>query len=556
MKKLLVFIIFIISITAQAMDVEIKVSPNEPVAGDPFNVTFVISSDEGSDPAISFDPMNVEVLSRDQTGVSTRTTYINGKLSVERNVSITYEMVSNSPGSAYLRQIKIELAGETKRLPTKRISILRQARRSKDIFAMAVVDKNEVYVNESLLVRYYLYNKVPVTSYDIKKFPKLGKFLKRYHQERTSPERVQYKGEIYTRRIIYTAQVFAEKPGQYKIDPITLLIQYPDRNKDPFSNLGLGMGFRSMRKKTVRSKAIKIDAKMLPVDNVPPHFTGLVGKHDFQMKINKAKYLVNEPVEIKFTVKGPGALELFESPKILNDSNLEEFETNSDLKIDQNFIGTKTFDMTYLGRGPVNITGGQIPMSYFDPVSEKFVTVNLDFNGITVVGSPAKKVIDQKPEATKVTEPTKSKEVIKEVEKLPTFIPIYKLTNTYIYKSKHINLILFGVLLVLIGFKTWKYMSNKSYVAPTPIAIIKRDGVSYSNLYSLISLINNSRDKDMLEIVKDSNLSNKAKNYFMKLIEECEREFKSNENHSNRKINKKYLSEFEKLIKSKYESIS
>ena len=76
--------------------------------------------------------------------------------------------------------------------------------------AIIIVALGIAFVGESILVRYYLYNRVTVNTTDIKKFPKLNKFLKRYHQERMVAEKVRYNGEIYTRRVLYTAQLLLE----------------------------------------------------------------------------------------------------------------------------------------------------------------------------------------------------------------------------------------------------------------------------------------------------------------------------------------------------------
>lgn len=559
MEKILVLLsFFILNIcTSFAADLSVEVNPPDVIKGEAFTVTFSITSEDGDDPDISFNPLGVEVISRNQTGVSTRTTYINGKLSVERKITVEYEMVSNALSYGYLRDIKVEVAGKVLKHPTVRIQVLSQPRQNPAIFALAVIDKSELFVKESLLVRYYLYNKVPISSYDIKKFPQLNKFLKRYHQERTNPERVEYKGEIYTRRIIYTAQVFAEKSGKYKIDPITLYVQYPYRQQDPFSNLGLGMGFRSMRNKTVRSNLIEIEAKELPSENVPSHFTGLVGKHEFKLKLNKSKFLVNEPVEVKFAVKGTGALEIFEAPKLLSNSSLEEFESNSDLKIDENFQGTKTFDMTYLGREAMEIKGGIIPLSYFDPEQMKFVTVNLQMDAIKIYGEAVSRSSNSPSETKKEEAPSKTSSPATVIEKPnELFLPIYRVINTYRYQSRNINIVLLVVIFIFGLYKLKDYVGGRSYAEVSPIRAIKKEGVTYSNLHGLISLLNNDKNQDMLTTINESNLSKNAKDYFIKLVLDREAEFKQGASVPEITVNKKYLSEFEKLIRNKNENIS
>jgi len=296
MKYILLLLLFISSI-AYGDEVQISYEPKDPVLGESLNVTFQVITKDGTDPVITFNPQGLEVQSKQETGVSTKTTYMNGRLTVERSISIVYEMIPNRVGSVYLTDINVDINGKTLKHKTIRMNVLRQARRAKDIMAVAVVDKDSAFVGESILVRYYLYNKISVTSTDIKKFPKLDKFLKRFHQEQMRAERIQVGNDIYTRRIIYTAQLFAEKPGVYKIDPITLNVQYSERSSR-YNSFGFGM--QKQKSRTISSKPIEMTIKQLPLDNIPPDFTGLVGKHDFKLSLNKNKFVVNEPIEIKF----------------------------------------------------------------------------------------------------------------------------------------------------------------------------------------------------------------------------------------------------------------
>lgn len=549
MKKLFLFLMLIVSNICFAANVEISVNPINPVVGETFTVTFSIYSESSDEPAISFNPLGAEVVSRGSYGVSTRTTYVNGKLSVERKITVDYELMANAGGEVFLRDIKVEMGGQTYSHPTKRISIYKEALKTPEIFVKAEVSKSELYVNESMLVRYYLYSKHGVSNIEIKKFPQLDNFLKRYHDERVAAQRVEYDGELYNRKVIYTAQLFAQKEGLYTVDPITMIVQYSERSNDPFS--GIGFGFSQLRKKTILSEPVKIKVKKLPFENVPSSFTGLVGKHEFELNAIKNKYLVNEPIEISFKVKGPGALELLEAPVILSNANLEELVSNTDLKIDQDFMGMKTFDITYLGRGPVKEGAKKIPFTYFDPDSEKFVTVELDFKGVEVVGQAIAKINESKSNSAPSQAQNSDSPKTFDVKETPAFIPFYKLVNTYRYQSKNILILLLIIFVLITTLRFKEYFSNRAYTPPSVIKIVKTQGVNYSKLFSLLSLIRQKDDKDLKDIINNSKLSKKAKVYFEKLMHDCEKEFQGSSSIQNISVNKKFLAEIEKIIKKK-----
>jgi hypothetical protein len=391
-----IIIIFLLTLScAFGFEVSTSFNPEYPVKDEPFQVIFEIKSEKGGTPTISFDPMGVELIDRQNLGSSTRTTYINGKLSTSRTMRIAYKFMPKRTGTIYIRNIKVEMNNQSKSVSTLSKTVLLEPARPRNIFALAEVDKDEAFVNESILVRYYLYNKVNVTTTDIVKFPALDKFMKRFHQEKQRPERVRYNGDIYVRRIIYTAQLFAKKAGDYRIDPIVMNVSYTDRKLDPFDNLGFGGGFGRRRSQEVRSKPIEIKIKQLPT-NIPSDFTGLVGEHAFSLKMNKSKFVVNEPIELKLTISGEGALELFDKPVILRNEAIEEFEVSSDLQLGQNFNATKTFDYTYLGRQNLNLEKEEITFSYFEPKDLKFKTVTLNLPKIIIAGGVQSKSYEGK----------------------------------------------------------------------------------------------------------------------------------------------------------------
>lgn len=542
--KILILLITLLVNTAFADEVQISVYPKEPVMGESFNVTFKVISKEATDPIINFNPSSgLEVTGREEAGVTTSTTYINGHLSVERSASIVYEMISTTSGSKYLRNINIDLNGKQIKHKNIRIRVLKTAKKPKSVMAVAEVDKEEAFVGESILVRYYLYNRVTVNTTDIKKFPKLNKFLKRYHQERITAQKVRYNGEIYTRRIIYTAQLFADRAGDFKIDPITLRVQYYPNRANSYSGFGIGLGLRRQMSTTVTSKPILIKVKKLPVATMPKYFTGLVGKHEFVLTQNKNKFLVNEPIELKFSVKGKGALELFEAPNFLDNPAIEEFDTSSDLVVANDFSATKTFNITHLGRDSVRIPETKIPLSYFDPEKKEYVTVNVDLKAIIVAGS--EQYVPSK-ENKRPGQGIKRKNIPTPKVENRNLTPIYKLTNSYIYNSKYINFILLLILLILSGFGILKYIKNNKNKEDDLIKEIKKEGADFGRLHELISRLGEGHD--MREIIEQSQLNRETKDSFIKLIDRCEKDYAKNGVSKKYKIKPKHLSNIIKMI--------
>ncbi len=543
MKFVLISLFMVFNVYGK--DIKIKVNPERPIYNEPFTIEFTIKAQTNDEPVISFKPFGLDVISRSETGTSTRLTYINGKSTLEKTHSISYEVTAPRPGGVFLQNIVVELGGKVLKHPTFKLNILKEALKSRDIFVRAEVVKDEVYVGEQVLIRYYLYSldSIPIQNYEIRRFPKLDKFLKRFYQEPASVSRVRMDGRIYKKKIIYTAQVYADKPGDYKIDAISLKVYYANRN-NPFRNYGINFGFSSRsRTKILSSKIVRIEAKTLPAVGMEKYFTGLVGKHSFSIKQNKNRFIANEPVEISLTVMGGGALELFESPSIIIDPSFEEFEKSEDFKIQKNFTAIKIINYTYLGRENVSLPARKIPLSYFDPVTEKYVTVELELGSIIVAGASAKSpMTTQKPKAEdkKDSISTPIAPVVKY-----EFKPLLKVLNTFIYGIEHVfwGLLIFSV--SIFGFLIFKTVKNKDSKKLSLFESIYKNGLTYQSLHRVLKL--DDDHKNMTSSIHELKLSSDAEKYFVNLVEDFNKEYTSSDAITDIKINKKYFKELEKV---------
>ena len=388
MKKIIAFFTLLLSMTIFAKDLKIKTSTKTPVVDEIFNLEVSINADQDDNPKVDFDVIGLEVISKSPGSYTSRTTYINGKYSSESSITYSYELMAKKPGFAYIRNIRAETKSKVLKHSSISLNVLKEARKAQPIFARAELSKTQAYVGESVIIRYYLYNKsnTPINSSDVKKFPKLGRLLKRYHQEKISPERVEINGELYTRRVIYTAQVFPQEAKDYKIDPIVFRVSY-SKASNSFNNFGFGLRLGRQSVKTVRSKPITLSVKGLPGANVPSDFTGLVGEHSFNLKINKNRFIVNEPIEITLEVVGSGALETYEAPSLFKSDSIEEFEKNSELNLSSDFSANKTVQYTYLAREGISLDEKVISFSYFDPDDASYKSKKVKIDSIKVAGN-------------------------------------------------------------------------------------------------------------------------------------------------------------------------
>lgn len=517
MRWFLIFFTILNFSQAFANDVKIEINPPKPVMGETFQVYFRIFTESDVEPEINFSPSGVEVIGKSNQGISTRTVYANGKLTVTREMTYVYDLVASRTGTAFLRDVTIQVGGKILRPASVAIKILKEPEVMPEIFVMAEVPKKEVFLGEGIVVRYYLYSRVIANNIDVKKFPKLNNFLKRFLQDPDRSERVSVDGQLYIRNQIYAAKVFPEKTGELRIDSLQLSAMVPTVNRgDPFSNFGLS---REYRNKSISSEPVKIIVKPLP-EPVPSHFTGLIGKHEFEIQFGKNKLIVNEPLEVKLTVSGGGALENLEAPAILKNQGLEEFETNGDLKISNADLATKTFDYTYLAKENLNLPASSVVLSYFDPASMKYVPITLSVPEITVAGGSAESKKNREDKAPKEVTSQKdtfnTKPFVDKAQNLAS--PVFTEARDYKQWLPYINFALAGFALLVAISWVWQRPSL-SFLPKNIVPSDFRNGeFSLAEFTRWMSPVIQKTGKSPITIIKESNLSEDSKSYFIDLL--------------------------------------
>jgi hypothetical protein len=490
---------------------------------------------------------------KSEQGVSISTTVINGKFSTTREQSYVYELIAERQGQVTLRNIKVEMGGKVTSLKDVYINVLAQARKVPDAFMEATASKTRVYLGEAIDVNYFLYFKTSISANDVKEFPKLNKFIKRFHHINSPVETVQYKGQVLKRILAYSAKLFPEKVGSAVLDPMTISVQIIENDySSPFGSFG--MGSQRYKNKDLASPRIEIEVLPLPAENVPAGFTGLVGEHEFILSVAKNKYLVNEPIEVKFEAKGKGALENMDAPAIYSDSSLEQFDTKSEVTELGTQLAKKVFEYTYLARAPLSLKAHELSLAYFDPSSGRYIEKKVSVPGIEVGGVAGNS--NASGEANSGKEPSKaqafngsendffsnlfslnssSESVGKKIDKnkLGLVGPNLKGESRWFDRWFDLLNIGLGLIILSLGVKWYLEMNNgsssgdKALEVKKIIAHMKKNGLDYSQLYKVVLTLDKenmiaSKGVSIFQVLDESMLSTEAKDYFKNSLKNCE----------------------------------
>jgi hypothetical protein len=247
---------------------------------------------------------------------------------------------------------------------------------SKLIFVRAVTDKTRAYVGEQIKVYYKLYQRVQFAGQP-DKAPDLNGF---WNQDVPGKGPVTWKSEVYkgTRynvAVIKQSMLFPQHAGDLSIDPLSMTlvvrIPYKDQFDNPFGN------FKDV-KYQAKSQPIIIHAVALPTAGKPVDFTGAVGNYTVYSDVDKKELKANETLNYTVDISGTGNLSLINSPKIVTPVDVEKYDpkTNDHIVVDSNGVsGSRQFSYLLIPRHQGNVTLNPVEFTYFNPSTQRYVTV-------------------------------------------------------------------------------------------------------------------------------------------------------------------------------------
>lgn len=505
--RYVLFFLFFLTFASHAQ-VSIEIIPKNPSVNEVFQILFKCNVEGREDPEINFNARNFEVLDKQSQGLSTRTIYQAGKITVSKELLVSYTAVAKKTGMATVANARIRIGNRIINKDDMNFQILERPAGPRLVFVAADVSKDDVFVNEGITLRYYLYRKVGIQSTDIKKYPKLDMFMKRYLQENENPQRVTVNGELFVRSTVYSARLYPEEPGEFTVDPIELTVSYSKENLGAFG-FGFGMSGRDLVTTNISSDPIKIKVKTLPEANKPKDFSGLVGAHKFDFVIGRSNILVNEPLEARLSINGPGKLEGFTPVSLFSSKSLEQFDVKADLALVGSEGAIKTFTYTFLGKSNDLIAPSTIKISYFNVDTKSYETWTQEIPEIRIAGGEAQLPIN-------LPKPPEKKEA-SVVSKVPSVVLIEN--NKFDYA------IIFIITIFVAGFSTlslyrgfdWRLKARDQTLSGC-IKSLKSGVYGHKELAILFEVEKSSTGAGIKESIDQSSITIELKGYFNEIL--------------------------------------
>lgn len=387
----------------RAQDAQFTASADrtEIAMGEQFQVTFTLSGGRLKSYSDFRAPdLNRDFLTLAGPSTSQNMQIINGRVST--SISWTYILQARTVGTFTLAPATIKYDGATLRSGTLRLTVKKaapqagQQRGGKEqpadvelgdnLFIRAIPSKTAVYIGEPITVTYKLYTRVAFQLDNPIKLPRMVGF---WSEDIEAPTQLQPKVEVYNgkqyetfmmRKVLY----FPTQSGDLTIEPFEVgtTVRVRKRRKtgdDFFDRFFSDPYFDSYEgvKKTLMTGAVRVKVRPLPEDGKPKSFTGVVGKYEMDVTLDKQRLKTDETATLKVLLRGSGNIRLLDEPAIAFPSGLDHYDPAISENVehaDGTMRGNKSFEYILVPRYPGKITVPPVEFSYFDLEKKRYVT--------------------------------------------------------------------------------------------------------------------------------------------------------------------------------------
>lgn len=271
---------------------------------------------------------------------------------------------------------------------------------SKQLFMRAIANKTNVYQGEQIAVTYKLYANIGIVGNAPEKLPDFNGFWSQEIKDKSG--NVEWKEEVYNGQRYHVAVLkeiilFPERFGKLTLDPLimTFVVRKNVPSNDPIEQFFGGGSYEDVKYK-IKTAPVTINVKQLPEAGKPEGFDGAVGQFSIAASVDKSALKANEALNYTLKISGSGNLKLLKAPAVNFPSDLEKYDPKINDRITESLSGVSgTREYTYLliPRHEGNYTIEPLKFSYFNPATEKYVTLNASpFNLKVAKGAPGSNV--------------------------------------------------------------------------------------------------------------------------------------------------------------------
>jgi len=413
-----------------AVDVRADLSRRETYVGLPVTLQVrIVNAQDYERPEIpAVDGLEIE--SAGSPSRSSRVSIINGRRTSSTSITFAFRVTPQREGTFRIPSLVVNVDGRAAK--TQPLSLVATKSETGDLMFVEVAGKQDsIYVGQALDLKLKIWLRpfrdpqrdVVLSEADMWKLiseqTNWGPFADRISElaadnRRPGGEEVLRDDSDGQERSYYLyeidATIYPQRPGQIDGNDIRVIVNYPTsigKSNDPLagffddarfplpsrlfnddffrSQFGSRLAVQSVRPIVAEAAVEPITVRPVPTAGRPADYRGAVGQYEIVAEAKPTRVAAGDPITLKLGIAGDGPLELVQAPPLHQIAELAD-----DFKVpDEPLAGIvggprKVFSTTIRPRRAGIAEIPRIPLSYFDPVQEKFVTVYSDPIAISV----------------------------------------------------------------------------------------------------------------------------------------------------------------------------
>lgn len=400
-----------------AASVGVDVSSRNVYVGIPFTLSITVTGADGYDDPQFAQMDGIQVSGGPSTSQSTRITTVNGKMSQQRDVVLSYSLIASAEGDFIIPAISVTADGTLFR--SRPIAIHVTAPEAGDaLLAELTAAKSTIYLGEPIELTLHIWIK-PFADPNLRvrlggpdmwgridlNNSQWGPFVPAI-EKAIGPRGIALEGkEVLRQQAVgdpqpyylheFTIKDWPTSAGRVEMSPVRIVMQYPvrlERRRDVFVN---GLSIAEQRPIVVMPTMPELKVVSPPAQGQPEIFSGAVGQFDVKVAATPSRVSVGDPITITMSVRdvteGGARLELLSPPPLQRMSTLtRDFRVPSEPMTGTVSGNTKTFRQTIRANSSNIRAIPPISFAYFDPELEQYRTVSSDPIAIDV--QPAREV--------------------------------------------------------------------------------------------------------------------------------------------------------------------
>jgi hypothetical protein len=398
-----------LALNGQALEARATVSPS--TVG--LNQQFVLNVELGGAGRMDGEPSLPDVGSFARylgRSSSTNMQIINGVTTA--SVTIQYRFQAISEGTFEIGAVEVEAQGRVLRTSPVTLTVAATANPGgrpgadaqsgvgpDDLFMVAEVSQTSVYQNQPIEVSYRLFTRVNVNAFNV---VDVGENEGFWVEDVPSPPNPQVEqrvlnGQQYTTAVVRRVVLFPVSPGTKTVEPLSVeaSVRVQRRRRSIFDDV-----FGSQEPVVIASEPVEVEVLPLPAAGRPQSFTGLVGRLDVSVSLDRSTVETNDAVTLEVKVEGEGNIQGLAAPVMDLGRDFEVFPPEVTQSIDRSgarIRGVKTYQYVLIPRSPGVRTIPPIEMSYFIPDGALYASsasqpLRLEVTGDAVVVAPAGRI--------------------------------------------------------------------------------------------------------------------------------------------------------------------